>query len=45
MKYLDKLRRMIQKIKNKYPRWDIFKIVKEAQRRINLKNKTNQQMI
>ena len=34
MKYLDKLRRMIQKIKNKYPRWDIFKIVKEAQRRI-----------
>ena len=33
-KKLDKLRRMIQKIKKKYPRWDIFKIVKEAQKRI-----------
>ena len=32
MKYMDKLKRMISKIKNKYPRWDIFKIVKEAQR-------------
>ena len=35
MKYMDKLKRMISKIKKKYPRWDIFKIVKEAQRRIN----------
>jgi len=34
MKYLDKLRTMIQKIKKKYPRWDIFKLVKEAQKRI-----------
>jgi hypothetical protein len=34
MKYLDKLKRMRDKLKRKYPRWDIFKLVKEAQRRI-----------
>jgi len=31
---MDKLRRMIQKLQQQFPRWDIFKLVKEAQRRI-----------
>ena len=39
MTYMAKFKRMMDKLKKKHPKWDVFKRVAETQKRINGKIK------
>jgi hypothetical protein len=34
MPYIKKLARMIRKVRKEHPKWDVFKFVEEAQKRL-----------